>query len=222
MTCHLLFWLNFSGGQLKDWTFQTRLVCLFSGNKQAQQGPSLFYMPLRISLKAKSRETPARKRKCIQRMLVEKGEQSQWTVFCRYGSCPSSVVLKRRTVWQRGDYKQDRGGRGAQSLPVMESQGKLRRSSHQKLFYPCPPTFAACLLRLTPTAPLLKSGSSALILRRLFTPGALFIFQLVSGCFPDIVRSTHRCAFPPRLKVIVTPGLKSKQPCLSPWAASCN
>ena len=169
-----------------------------------------------------SRKTAARKRNAVgddvsqgrRRAVVE-------------GSALRLGELSSRWCWSQGlcerrDCEPDSRGRGAQSLSVMESQGKRARSSHRKLFYPCPPTFAACLLRLTPTAALFKSGGFALILCRLLTPGALLIFQLVSGCFSDIVTSTRRCAFPPRLKVIVTPGLKSRQPCLSPWAATCN
>lgn len=96
-----------------------------------------------------------------------------------------------------------------------------RRSGHRKLFYPCP--LSVCRLLTMPHAYCSTAQTRQFCSN--FAPAAhswSFIFQLVSGGFPHIVRSAYRCSCPRRLKVIVTPSLKSKQPCLSPWAASCN
>lgn len=87
---------------------------------------------------------------------------------------------------------------GAQSL-CHGTPGRTWKIWPLKTF-PSPPTkHLSRLLHCAPTAPPLRSGGFALILRRL-TPGALFLFQLIFGCFPDVVRSTCRCACPQCLK----------------------
>ena len=153
-------------------------------------------------------------------MFLNEGGQSLRAVFVGWGAV-LLAVLKLRAVWQRHDRELDRwGGGGAQSLGD-GIPGKGLTDWPQKTFLSLP-TYM-CRLFTTPPA----YCSTALIRRFcsnfvVVAHSQLFVFQLVLGCFPATIRSTLRCAFTPPLKVIVTPGLKSKQPCLSPWAASCN
>lgn len=137
------------------------------------------------------------------------GELSSWWCWS-WGLCDRGLT----EGWTAG------GWRGAQSLGD-GTPGKELTDWPQKTFLSLP----TYMCRLFTTLP--AYCSTALIRRFcsnfvVVAHSQLFVFQLVLGCFPATIRSTLRCAFTPPLKVIVTPGLKSKQPCLSPWAASCN
>lgn len=149
-------------------------------------------MSLRIPLKAPRPERWQQEREMRwESMFLEEGGPLRGALPCGWGSCPPGGAEGR-------DVMGSPAAEGAVLRPsLMESQGTRATSGHQQLFSPCPPTFAACLLRLPPAAPLLRSRGFALILRWLLRYWG-FIFQLVSGWFSDIGRSTHRCAFSPQ------------------------
>lgn len=167
-----------------------------------------------------SGKTAARK-KCSGRGCLSRREGSRWRLCFAVRGAVLSVVLKHRAVRHRQGCKLDSRGRSAQSL--RDGIPWKRHNIWPLKTFLSLPTYV-CRLFTTPHA-----YYSTVQIGRFcsnFAPAAhswgFVYFPAGCGCFPDIVRSTRRCAFPLHLKVIVTPGLKSKQPCLSPWAESCN
>ena len=185
MTCSLLFWLNCSGGQWKDWTFQRGLSPFHLEINRPNKLPVPSKCPLENPLKSTvSRKTTVRK-KCGGKDVCQWGRVVAESCVLSLGSCPLGGAeaegccdrdLTRSWTAEEGVGRRGWGSGGGTVLSalVMESQGKCSLTGLQKLFYPCPPTCTACLLHLPPTAPLLRSGGFALILWWLLTPRALF------------------------------------------------
>lgn len=119
MTCSLLFWLNCSGGQWKDWTFQRGLVSFSSGNKQAKQAPSPFQMSFRNTLKSTvSRKTTVRK-KCGGKDVCQWGRAVAEGCVLWLGSCPLGGAEAEGCVtdtWQWAGQLRGVEGGGAQSF----------------------------------------------------------------------------------------------------------
>lgn len=169
-----------------------------------------------------SRKTTVRK-KCGGKDVCQWGRAVAEGCVLWLGSCPLGGAEAEGCVtdtWQWAGQLRGVEGGGAQSFGD-GIPGKVLTDGPPKTFLSLP----TYVQRLFTTPPAYCSTAQIRRFCSNFVAAAHsqgFVFQLVWGCFPDTIRSTHRCSFPPPLKVIVTPGLKSKQPCLSPWAASCN
>lgn len=156
-----------------------------------------------------ARETLGRKRNKTEEEIGGVGRAcgsqrrtASWELFSLGGAEAKGREADSRTV-------RCKAKGGVITLSVMGLWGKCRRSGHQNLFCLCPPNF----LPVYYSSRLLFHSSNQAFFGSNFAPAAHswgFIFQLVSRRFPYKVTCTRRCAFPPRLKVIVTPDFKKQ------------
>lgn len=88
MTCSLLFWLNCSGGQWKDWTFQRGLSPFHLEINRPNKLPVPSKCPLENPLKSTvSRKTTVRK-KCGGKDVCQWGRVVAESCVLSLGSCP--------------------------------------------------------------------------------------------------------------------------------------